>query len=175
MSCCTSSSSSSDTSQRICTRATIEVKYQQRIYRTITICGLRREPITTRTLSSTAAMINMDPDLRVNCPACPRIRFSRKFQEHQRCLSPSTTLTVSSVSIKTSEISRRSNVRLTSRKPGRSMHQRPATTIRSSAARTTISPACPTPTSASSTKSKTGRIPRAKKAKRRISRSRAAT
>lgn len=147
MSCCTSSSSSRGTSQRICTRATIEVRCQQRTYRTKTICELRREPITTRTLSSTVVMKNMDPDLRVNCPACPRIKYSRTFQDHQRCLYPNTILTVSLPSIKTNAISRHSSDRSTSRKPGRSTHQRPATTTQSSEARTTtISHACPTPT-----------------------------
>ena len=174
MSCCTSSSSSSGTSQRTCTRATIEVRYQQRTYRTKSICGHRREPITTRTLSSTVVRKNMDPDLKVNCPACPRIRCSPTFQDHQRCLYPSTTLTVSSLSIKTSAISRHSSDRSISRKPGRSTHQRPATTTRNSEARTTtISRACPTPTSASSTR--TGRIPQVTREKWRTSRSRAAT
>ena len=148
------------------------MKYQKNTYRIIMICVPRQEPTTTRTLSSIGAKKNMDLDLKVNCPACPRIRFWGTFQANLRCPYPSI-LAVSSPSIKINEISKLSSGRLTLRKPGRSMHQRPATPTQSSEATTTTSHDCPTPTSASSTK--TGRIPRASQEKWRISRSRAAT
>ena len=106
----------------------------------------RQKPITIKTQSSTAVTINMDPYPKVNCPACPKIKF---FRISLRPCQYHSTLTVSShITIRIQKTNKQSSDKLTSRRRDRSMLQRPVTNIKSSAVRTIID--CPTPTSTNS-------------------------